>query len=98
MAALPLKRYRFSVPITDESSQAWMAAQQNANISIRMLIQAAQAQFGTTDVISQCSMPLTLPQVNQKEIVKEKPKVIAPKPQQASMSEAASDALQSMLQ
>ena len=98
MAALPLKRYRFSVPITDESSQAWMAAQQNANISMRMLIQAAQAQFGTVDIISQCSVPLILPQTNQKEVVKEKPKVASPKPQQAPMSEAASDALQSMLQ
>lgn len=66
MASLPMKRYRFSVLSSDLNTQAWMAAQQNVNVSIRMLIQAAQEQFGTADIISQCKLDLNLDKVTQK--------------------------------
>ena len=44
------KRYRFSVPGADDSSQRWLDEQQNLSLSLRYLVRAHIAREGYGDV------------------------------------------------
>lgn len=46
LARLETKRYRLSIPVTDEAVTGWLDAQDNVNVSLRLLIQKQVRQDG----------------------------------------------------
>lgn len=63
------KEFRFSIPVSDQASIDWLAAQDHRGVSLRMLIRQHLAQHGPIDVLSSPigdSIPVS-PEVEKKK-------------------------------